>query len=188
MKAIVGLGNPGRRYAGTRHNLGFMAVQLLAERAKINILKKAHQSLLGHGRIAGERVILALPQTYMNLSGQSVRSLVRYYKLLPTDILVIHDDLDISAGKIKLSFGGGAGGHKGIASISENLHNQGFARIRVGLGRPDYQIKVEEFVLGTLRGSEKKEAKWAVEQAADAAESILTHGFAKAQTRFNRNN
>lgn len=188
MRLVIGLGNPGRAYLNTRHNLGFRAVEYLAERHGIRLTQKKHQSLLGHGQVAGVKVILAQPQTYMNLSGQAVRQLVDYFDLSLADILVLHDDLDIEPGVIKVVARGGAGGHKGVASIIEHLKNNEFSRIRIGIGRPDDNMTAENFVLSRFKPEEEAIIENAVKNAVAAAEMFLQKGVTEAQERFNRKN
>jgi len=186
VRLVIGLGNPGQAYAYTRHNLGFRAVEHLAEQHGIRIAQKKHQSLLGQGQVAGIKVILAQPQTYMNLSGQAVRKLVDYFDLPLADIIVLHDDLDIEAGAIKIVARGGAGGHKGVASIIAHLHNNEFSRIKIGIGRPDSSMEAEDFVLSRFKPEEESVIESAVRDAVRAAEMVIRKGVAEAQEYFNR--
>ncbi|MBW2061875.1 MAG: aminoacyl-tRNA hydrolase [Deltaproteobacteria bacterium] len=186
MHLVIGLGNPGQVYARTRHNLGFRVVERLAERYGVKLVKKKHQSLLGQGQVAGIKVLLAQPQTYMNHSGQAVRRLVDYFDLARPDILVVHDDLDIEVGVIKVTGRGGAGGHKGVASIIRHLQDNDFSRIRIGIGRPDPSMAAEEYVLSQFRPEEEQPIESAVRNAVTAAELVLCEGLAEAQAHFNR--
>ena len=136
MRLIVGLGNPGREYAWTRHNLGWQVVAYLAEEWRIPLSKKSLESVWGQGRVGGETVILAQPTTFMNLSGQAVSLLLSYFKLSPADLVVVHDDLDVPLWRIKLVERGGAGGHRGMLSIINQLHTEEFLRVKLGIGRP----------------------------------------------------
>ncbi len=186
MRLVAGLGNPGQKYLGTRHNLGFEVVKLFSERHGINLNQKRFLSLLGQGRIGGTKVFLLLPQTYMNLSGRAVRQIVDYFDLATRDILIVYDDMDVELGRIKITAQGGAGGHKGIASIIEHLKTTEFNRIKVGIGRSDPRISGETFVLSRFRSEEEKIIQRSVETAVDAVELALSQGLAEAQERFNR--
>ncbi|MBW2051824.1 MAG: aminoacyl-tRNA hydrolase [Deltaproteobacteria bacterium] len=186
MRLVIGLGNPGPEYVSTRHNLGFRAVERLAERHGIRLAQEKHQSLLGQGLVAGIKVLIAQPQTYMNLSGQAVKRLTSYFDLALADILVLHDDLDIETGAIKVVAHGGAGGHKGVGSIIEHLKNSEFSRIKIGIGRPDPVMTGEDFVLSRFKSEEEQSIENAVDDAVLAAEMILVKGLAEAQERFNR--
>ncbi|GFE56383.1 aminoacyl-tRNA hydrolase [Geobacter sp. AOG1] len=135
-KLIVGLGNPGPKYQGTRHNAGFMVLDCLAREAGIQITRKAFGGFYGEGSFQGERLLLLKPQTFMNLSGRSVSAALRFHKLAPSDLVVIHDDLDIPFGRVKLKDGGGHGGHNGLRSLMQELGGGQFVRVRIGVGRP----------------------------------------------------
>ncbi len=186
MRLVVGLGNPGQKYLGTRHNLGFEVVKLFSERHGINLNQKRFLSLLGQGRIGGTKVFLLLPQTYMNLSGRAVRQIVDYFDLATRDILIVYDDMDVELGRIKITAQGGAGGHKGMVSIIEHLKTTEFNRIKIGIGRSDPRMSGESFVLSRFRPEEEKIIQHSVETAVDAVELVLGQGLAEAQERFNR--
>ncbi len=186
MRLVAGLGNPGQKYLGTRHNLGFEVVKLFSERHGINLNQKRFLSLLGQGRIGGTKVFLLLPQTYMNLSGRAVRQIVDYFDLATRDILIVYDDMDVELGRIKITAQGGAGGHKGMVSIIEHLKTTEFNRIKIGIGRPDPRMSGESFVLSRFRPEEEKIIQHSVETAVDAVELVLGQGLAEAQERFNR--
>ena len=147
MKIIAGLGNPGDQYRLTRHNMGFLVVDALAEESGIAIQKKKFEALLGDGRIAEHRVLIAKPQTFMNLSGISVRQVLDFYQKTAGDLLVVHDDLDLSFGTVRVKVGGGDGGHKGIRSLIEHLGVANFTRVRLGIGKPSIKEDVERYVL-----------------------------------------
>jgi PTH1 family peptidyl-tRNA hydrolase len=183
---VAGLGNPGQKYLGTRHNLGFEVVKLFSERHGINLNQKRFLSLLGQGRIGGTKVFLLLPQTYMNLSGRAVRQIVDYFDLATRDILIVYDDMDVELGRIKITAQGGAGGHKGMVSIIEHLKTTEFNRIKIGIGRSDPRMSGESFVLSRFRPEEEKIIQHSVETAVDAVELVLGQGLAEAQERFNR--
>ncbi|MEE9557813.1 MAG: aminoacyl-tRNA hydrolase [Candidatus Adiutricales bacterium] len=186
MRLVAGLGNPGQKYLGTRHNLGFEVVKLFSERHGINLNQKRFLSLLGQGRIGGTKVFLLLPQTYMNLSGRAVRQIVDYFDLATRDILIVYDDMDVELGRIKITAQGSAGGHKGMVSIIEHLKTTEFNRIKIGIGRSDPRMSGESFVLSRFRPEEEKIIQHSVETAVDAVELVLGQGLAEAQERFNR--
>jgi PTH1 family peptidyl-tRNA hydrolase len=182
---VVGLGNPGPDYASTRHNIGFRVVELLAARAGGGKFAK-HRSNADvlEGRLAGRRVVLAKPRTYMNVSGGPVAGLVKYFSVDPADLVVVHDDLDLGFGVIRLKRGGGEGGHNGLRSISQSLGTKDYLRVRFGIGRPPGRQDPADFVLKRFSGTEAKELEFAVDLAADAAEALLADGLEPAQNRF----
>jgi PTH1 family peptidyl-tRNA hydrolase len=185
MKVIVGLGNPGADYDRTRHNLGFMLVDLLAERAGCRVTRPEDQSLVGRGRLAGVDVALAKPQTYMNLSGDSVKALAKRYEAKPEDVVVTVDDVALPFGRIRVRPGGGAGGHNGLKSIIARLGTQEFPRVRMGIA-PDHPVDdLARFVLQPFPRAVRDEVDKMLWTAADAVESILTEGVETAMQRFN---
>jgi PTH1 family peptidyl-tRNA hydrolase len=184
MKLIVGLGNPGRRYRDTRHNVGWDALEVLVRRWDIDISRDEGYSIAGRGIVAGHRVWLAKPQTYMNLSGIAVRELARGHRLKPHEILVIYDDMDLPVGTIRVRSRGSAGGHRGMASVIEELGTHEIARVRIGIGRSG--AHAGDYVLSRFDGEEEPVIREAVERAADAAEVILREGIEPAMDRFNR--
>ena len=183
VKLIVGLGNPGREYQGTRHNVGFAAVDILARRHGIHVKSRRNSALVGEGAIAGAEVILAKPLTFMNLSGRAVGALVRRYSLNPSDILVVCDDVNLPLGRLRIRAGGSSGGHKGLQSILYSLATKDFARIRIGVGSP--RGHMVDYVLGKFDRSERESAREAINKAADAVEVILDIGIEQAMNRFN---
>ncbi len=185
MKLVVGLGNPGSGYAMTRHNLGAIVLDALAEAESTPLSKRGHEARYGTGKIGNERVILARPETYMNLSGRAVGKLARYYKIEAVDVIVIHDDLDIPFGDIRVKDGGGDGGHKGLMSIIDQLGSAEFIRIRAGIGRPVLSGMVESYVLGRLTEEEMREMPDIVEKGAKAVRAIISSGTVKAMNEFN---
>jgi PTH1 family peptidyl-tRNA hydrolase len=187
VRLIVGLGNPGPEYAATRHNVGFRCLNHFARTHGIRFDGKQGQARTGTGRIAGGSVVLARPQTYMNRSGESVDRLVRRHKLSLDNLIVIHDDLDLPPGKIRLSFGAGAGGHKGIASIIDCLDSRDFIRLRVGIGRPDgvAEAEVVDYVLGGFSAEEEPLLEEAVGRAGEALLGLLEDGLTAAMNQFN---
>jgi PTH1 family peptidyl-tRNA hydrolase len=187
VKLIVGLGNPGRDYRWTRHNVGFLLVELLAEKNGIDLTKRGLKSIYGRGKIGRQDVILAKPQTFMNLSGEAVQRLLRFFKIPPEDLIVLHDDLDLPFGKIRIRLQGGAGGHKGIKSIIESLGVDVFVRFKVGIGRPGKAGQdPADFVLEPLSGGEREELKEMVNRNAEAVEILLLEGPQEAMNRFHK--
>ncbi|MBK9127058.1 MAG: aminoacyl-tRNA hydrolase [Phycisphaerales bacterium] len=187
MKLIAGLGNPGRQYADSRHNVGFVVVDELARRWRSDAprFEARVQGELGRVERGGQSVLLLKPMTYMNLSGQSVSAAWRYYKLAQTDVLVIYDDLDLPVGQLRVRAGGSAGGHKGLADILRHFGSEQVARIRIGIGKVDRTATVEH-VLGRFAPDERDTIQAALGQAADAAECWLDEGIDAAMNRFNR--
>ena len=193
MKLIVGLGNPGRGYANSRHNLGFMCLNHFARTHNISLDKKLGQARTGSGEVAGGEVVVARPQTYMNRSGQAVSRLVRRFKLVPEDVIIIHDDLDLAPGKIRIRQGGGSGGHKGIDSIIAELGNRDFLRVRVGIGRPagaEASTEIAEadiisYVLSDFTLDEKPIIAQTIPVVSDAILCLLTEGLTAAMNKYN---
>ncbi|PFJ13373.1 aminoacyl-tRNA hydrolase [Bacillus cereus] len=185
MKLIVGLGNPGREYELTRHNIGFMAIDELAKRWNISLNEQKFKGVLGAGFVNGEKVILLKPLTYMNLSGESIRPLMDYYKIDVEDFVVMYDDLDIPVGKLRLRMKGSAGGHNGVKSTISHLGTQEFQRIRMGIDRPKNGMKVVDYVLGRFTSEEIPDVNHSIEKAADACEEWLTKPFLQIMNTFN---
>ncbi len=185
MYLIVGLGNPGKKYQNTRHNMGFLTLQALARRHQISIEKRKFESHYGLGEILRKKVILLTPLTYMNLSGSAVGSLLRYFQISPDSLMVIHDDLDLPWTRMRLSNKGGAAGHKGLLSIFDHIQTREFIRIRLGIGRPPERIPPEAYVLEPFLAEEKKELPNVIERACEAIEVILDQGISTAMNRFN---
>lgn len=185
MRLVVGLGNPGSRYRLTRHNLGFMVVDLLADRWRIGVGGKRHEAETGSGEYAGTRVVLAKPQTFMNASGDSVTKLRRLHRLDPREILAVYDDLDLPFGKIRLRGDGGAGGHNGVASLISVL-GKGFPRLRVGIGRPPGGADPVGYVLEPFSAEETQQLDDVVERAAQSVESWIEVGLEATMNVANR--
>jgi peptidyl-tRNA hydrolase, PTH1 family len=181
---VVGLGNPGPEYAGNRHNIGFMVADLLAGR--IGARFKAHRSRnqVVEGRLAGQRVVLAKPTSFMNLSGGPVTGLRDFYKAPVGRLVVVHDELDLDYATLRLKLGGGDNGHNGLKSITKSLGPE-YYRVRAGVGRPPGRMEVADFVLRDFSSSERKELDWFVDRAADAVEALLAEGLERAQTTYN---
>lgn len=184
MYMIAGLGNPGKRYENTRHNIGFIALDLLAERNDIKINKIKHKALVGEGRISGQKVLLIKPQTYMNLSGQSIREVMEYYKEEIDHLIVIYDDIDIPVGTVRIRKKGSAGTHNGMRSIVYDLKSDQFPRIRIGMGS-SHKGDLRDFVIGGFSKEEKEPLEEAVRRAVLAAECIVEKGIDKAMNEYN---
>ncbi|NMB60925.1 MAG: aminoacyl-tRNA hydrolase [Chloroflexi bacterium] len=185
---IVGLGNPGKQYEASRHNVGFMAVDRLAARWQIEMRRHRKNAQTGEGKFDGIPVVLAKPQTFMNNSGLSVGPLQRLYAIEANRLLVVYDDLDLAFGRIRLRAGGGAAGHHGMESIIAKLSTREFPRLRIGIGRPKHEgEEVIDFVLTDFHGSDKAKLESVLDQAADAVETFLRSGIELAMTRFNGN-
>lgn len=192
MKLIIGLGNPGQGYSNNRHNIGFMCLKHFASEHKIDFDKKQADARVGRGRIEGIDVVLAKPQTYMNLSGKSVNRLMYKYKLKPEDIIIVHDDMDLPLGKVRIRMGGSSGGHNGINSIIAETGTRDFVRVKIGIGRPDkdvndrdYERDIVDYVLSNFSHDEKKQLEPSIEKVADAIFCLLTEGLEAAMNKFN---
>jgi PTH1 family peptidyl-tRNA hydrolase len=185
VQVVVGLGNPGKRYEGTRHNIGFQVVSLLAERNGILLKEKKFKAHIGKGQVASEQALLVCPQTFMNLSGDSVSPLLGFYKLSSEAIVVIHDDLDLGAGTVRVKQGGGHGGHNGLRDLVAKLGSSDFQRVRVGIGRPEGPMETSSWVLSRWGGADVVRLSGIRERAADAVEAVLEHGVLEAMNRFN---
>ena len=179
---VVGLGNPGEKYAGTRHNIGFDVVDELASRARTTITppKKSGAEVAG-ARLVGRQVYLAKPQSFMNLSGQPVAALARFYSVEPTDVIAVHDELDIDFGLVRLKRGGGEGGHNGLRSLTQHLGTKDYLRVRAGIGRPPGRQDPADYVLKPFAKAEKPEVPLLVTNAADAVELLIRDGLEPAQ-------
>lgn len=185
-KLIVGLGNPGKEYDDTRHNIGFAVVDAFARQHGIAVTKKDHQALVGDGRVGETRVFLMKPQTFMNLSGQAVASLLRMKPLETADILVVADDIALPLGRLRLRTEGSAGGHNGLKSLIAHLHGQAFPRLRFGVGAPrDPSVQID-FVLGKFGRSERADVDEGIERSLAALEMWLSEGIQPAMNTFNR--
>ena len=183
---IVGLGNVGDKYEGTRHNVGFRVADELAERAGVPVQRLKYRALTGQAEIGGARVLLMKPVTFMNLSGEAVRPAADFYKVPPDHILVLSDDVSLPVGKLRIRRGGSAGGHNGLKNIIQHLGTDQFPRVKVGVGEkphPDYDMA--DWVLGKFQGEDRKAIDQAVQRAADAVECLLREGPERAMSRFN---
>ncbi len=182
---IVGLGNPGREHRENRHNIGFMVVDAVSRDLGISINRVQAHALVGAGQALGNRVILAKPQTYMNLSGQAIGSLVRFYKLPMVQILVIHDDLDLPYGSMRLRGKGSSGGQKGIGSAIDHLGSQDFPRLRLGIGRPPGRMDPSAYVLEDFSAGDKKMLQMVLEKTILAVRMFIEKGLDQAMTAYN---
>ena len=185
MKLIVGLGNPGREYEATRHNVGFMVVDYLAEKWTATIGKTQLKALVGEGKFNNEKIILAKPITYMNLSGEAVGALLRWHKLGPEDLIVVYDDLDLQPGKLRVRAQGSAGGHNGIKSIIQHLGTDTFPRLKVGIGRPHPGQDTADYVLNRFASGERELMVQTIARAVEAVEVIITQGVIQAANLYN---
>jgi PTH1 family peptidyl-tRNA hydrolase len=185
MRWIVGLGNPGAEYEKTRHNAGFFVVDELARRWNAGAYQNKCKAWITEASVQGERVALIKPMTYMNLSGESVRAFMAYFKVKLEDAIIVYDDLDTEVGKIRLRYQGGAGGHNGIKSIIQHTGTQTFNRVRMGISRPRPGSAVADYVLSSFAKAEVPEVKRMVEDAAEAVEFALTHSFEQTMAKFN---
>ncbi len=185
MKLIVGLGNPGRDYLYTRHNAGFLALDILSEKLGISVNKRAFNAFVGEGRVENEKVVLMKPQTYMNLSGESVFAAVNWYKLPLSDLIVVYDDVDLPVGEIRVRPKGSAGTHNGMRNIIYMLQDDGFARVRVGIGKAKDGWDLRDHVLAKFDTAEQEDAYKALKNAADAALMLLAGGMDEAQKAYN---
>jgi PTH1 family peptidyl-tRNA hydrolase len=194
---VVGLGNPGPQYAGNRHNVGQMVLDELAQRARASfsakggVLSRRPQAATaevrlgtGPGGVPGPRAVLAKPTTYMNTSGGPVAALAKYFDVPPERVVMVHDELDIPFGEVRLKLGGGEGGHNGLRDTTKALGTKGYLRVRVGVGRPPGRMDAADFVLRDFAKPEQKDLPWLVDAAADAVELLVTEGLERAQLRF----
>ena len=187
MYVIVGLGNPGREYQNTRHNIGFDVIDALADVAGISVIERKHKAIIGKGVLDGQRVILVKPQTYMNLSGESVRDVIDYYKLDATqDLIVISDDTSLDVGSIRIRKKGSAGGHNGLKNIIAHLGHDTFMRVKMGVGEKPKGYDLADYVLGHFTGDERKVMDEAAKTAVEAIRMMMSGDIDRAMNQFNR--
>ncbi|PLX51469.1 MAG: aminoacyl-tRNA hydrolase [Desulfobulbaceae bacterium] len=186
MYLIVGLGNPGDKYSNTRHNIGFMVLDRLLTEAAARPLASKWKAMIWKGLLAGQGIVMVKPQTFMNLSGEAVEPIASYYKIAPQNIIVIHDDLDLQCGTIKLSTKKGPGGHNGIKSIIQRLGTNTFNRVRIGIGRPPLAMPVERYVLAKFSADEQELITPAIARAGEAVSLIAEKGLAGAMQEMHR--
>lgn len=188
MFLIVGLGNPENEYANTRHNMGFDTINQLAEEYKIELNKNKFKAIYGTGMIENEKVILLKPQTYMNLSGESIIEVIHFYKIGLENLIVVYDDMDVEPGKIKIRKKGGAGSHNGMKSAIQNINSEEFTRIRVGIGTPEYKNDRINYVIGKITSEEDREILHkGTERAKEAIIEVIRNGVDVAMNQFNWN-
>jgi peptidyl-tRNA hydrolase, PTH1 family len=186
MYVIVGLGNPGDRYAQTKHNIGFITIDYLAEQHNIKMNKNKHKAIIGEGAIGGEKILLVKPQTFMNLSGQSVMDIVKFYKVPSLNLVVIYDDIDLPVGKVRIRPNGSSGTHNGMRNIIYLLNNQEFPRVRIGVGKqPDY-MDLADYVMTKFNGEEIPLMEEAIKKSAAAVEEIVKSGINIAMNKYNK--
>lgn len=185
MYLIAGLGNPTKEYDKTRHNVGFSVIDVLADRYRIDVSEKKHKALCGRGVIEGQKVLLLKPQTFMNLSGESIRAAADYYKIAPEEMIVIYDDISLDPGQLRIRLKGSAGGHNGIKNIIANLGTQDFPRIKVGVGAKPPRMDLADYVLSRFGAGEQKLMDEAFGEAAEAAVMMMTDGAEQAMNHFN---
>ena len=187
MYIIVGLGNPKKEYENTRHNIGFDVIEELAKQENIAVLEKKHKAIIGKGYVAGQKCILAKPQTYMNLSGESVRELIDYYKVdETTDVIIISDDISLDVGQLRIRKKGSAGGHNGLKNIIAHLGHDNFIRIKMGVGEKPKGYDLADYVLGHFSKEERQVMDSAAKRAADAIRTIITEEVDAAMNEYNR--
>lgn len=185
MYLIVGLGNPEEKYSNTRHNMGFDVINELSKETKIKVSKSKFDAFYGMGQINGKKVILVKPQTYMNLSGESIVKFKKFYKLSNKEIIVIYDDIDLNIGDIRLKAQGGAGTHNGMKSVIENLNTEDFIRIRVGIGTPQDKSDMINYVIGQIPESQRDTLDKSIKRAKESIMEILENGIDSAMNKFN---
>lgn len=188
MYLIAGLGNPTREYEKTRHNVGFEAIDILADKAGTTVTEKKHKALYGKGYIGGQKVILAKPQTYMNLSGESIREIADFYKIEPENIIILCDDINLSEGQLRIRLKGSAGGHNGLKNIISHLGTQEFPRIRIGVGEKPRGMDLADYVLGRFPKEQQAVMEEAYRDAAEAACMMIEDGADTAMNHYNRKN
>ncbi|RVU55162.1 aminoacyl-tRNA hydrolase [Anaerosphaera multitolerans] len=186
MYIIAGLGNPGSKYEGTRHNVGFAAIDELAKRLNVNVTKIKFKGLVGEGKIAGEKVYLIKPQTYMNKSGESIREICNFYKVEPSNLIVIVDDIDIEFATVKIKQKGSAGTHNGLKSIIYQLQRDDFPRVKIGVGKKRDNEDLANFILGGFTKSESAEIEDTVKIAVDGVIEIIENGIDSAMNKYNK--
>jgi PTH1 family peptidyl-tRNA hydrolase len=182
---VVGLGNPGPKYAATRHNIGFLVAQKFAEKVGLNLKRQAYQGIVGMGRTDGLETMVLLPQTFMNRSGISVASACKAKKIVVEDLVVIHDEIDLPFGHVRIKVGGGHGGHNGLRSIVDLLGSREFVRMRIGVGRPEGPMDVARYVLGAFSSAEKAQLDNLLDNSVKALEVLLLKGAQQAMNEFN---
>ena len=185
MKIIVGLGNPGKEYENTRHNLGYKVIEKLENELGIDINKEKMEGLIGIGKYKTEKIVLVKPLTYMNLSGNCVEKVLNFFKATPEDLIVIYDDIDIAVGKIRIKPSGSPGTHNGMKDITKKIGTKEFARVRVGSGKPEFDMDLADYVLSKFKKDEMKDINKSIDDAKDAVIEILENGIAESMNKYN---
>ncbi len=186
MYIIVGLGNPGGKYEDTRHNVGFKVIDILADQLNIDVSKKKFKALLGEGSVHGDRVVLIKPDTYMNLSGESVIQAINWHKIPLTNLIIIYDDIDLPVGKLRIRTRGRAGTHNGMRSVIQHIQTEDFPRVRIGIGKPPIkEFEIADYVLSRFLPDERPEIESSLKNAAEAVKVIIQEGIGAAMNRFN---
>lgn len=185
LTVIAGLGNPGNKYENTRHNVGFSTIDLLSSKHGIKVNKLKHKALTGEGTIAGERVLLVKPQTFMNLSGESIREIAEWYKLPMDNIIIVYDDVDLPVGTVRIRPKGSSGTHNGMKSVIYQLQSDEFPRIRIGVGKAPEGWDLADYVLSRFNADETGAIRESIERAADAAAAIVSSGVSAAMNQYN---
>ena len=186
MKLVVGLGNPGKKYQHTRHNIGFRVIDRIAEQHDVSVARKCCDALVGEGIVDGEKMVLVKPQTYMNRSGEAIQGLLRKFRASAQEMVVVYDDLDLPFGRVRVRRGGSAGGHRGAMSILESLAGAPFFRVRLGIGRPPEGVEPAEFVLSGFTPEEAQTVGSLIDQGANAVVYLLREGGERTMREFNR--
>ena len=186
MFIVVGLGNPGLKYKNTRHNVGFSVLDLIASELNINIGKLKHRAIIGEGNVGEEKIVLVKPQTYMNLSGESIKEIVDWYRADILKLILIYDDIDLPLGKIRIRRSGSAGSHNGMRSILYHIKSEQFPRIRIGIGKPSQDFELAEFVLSKFTSEESEIIKHSIEKAAKATLAIIKNDIEYAINNFSQ--
>jgi PTH1 family peptidyl-tRNA hydrolase len=186
LKLVVGLGNPGPEYARTRHNVGFLVADRLADRLRAAFALKKFGAEIAEAQLGGERLWIVKPQTYMNSSGEAVGAAARFYKVPPVDVVVVHDDLELDPFRVQVKIGGGHGGNNGVKSVTAHLGTADYVRVRVGVGRPAHAAESASWVLARFPRADDRALEECLDVAADAAEAVVSQGVVKAMNEFNR--
>lgn len=187
MYLVAGLGNPEKKYDNTRHNIGFEAARLFADNENISLNKTKFKAIIGEGYVGSEKVIVALPQTYMNLSGESIGEIASFYKIPNENVIILHDDISLETGRLRIREKGSAGGHNGLKSIISHLGGEVFCRIKIGVGAPNHEdYDLADYVLGSFSGDEKQILQPVLKDAVSAVECIIKDSASKAMNRYNR--
>ena len=188
MTLVVGLGNPGKKYAKTKHNVGFLVIDEIGEKVGIELNKKKFKGIYGEGAVNGGKLLLLKPETYMNLSGEAVSSIKNFYDIPTDNIIVVHDEMDLELGIIRIKSGGGSAGHKGIKSIISRIGSEDFKRVRIGIGKPIVKDEGADHVLKGFKGDEGKIIQDTIARAAEAVLCIMSEGLEKAMNKYNTRN